>query len=414
VSVRARAAVLGGLAATLLGSAIPAAGATPVRAADPLPPCQRGQTSYVKQTQASNALPMISTPQTWKIATGKGVKVAVVDSGVDVHNQHLTTAVAPGRSLLGDDGRVDTFGHGTAVAGVIAARRIPQSVLVGQAPDATLLPFRVYDSAVDAISGESTAQRPLDPAGVAQGIRWAADGGARVINVSLSSGPAATGLDVERAAVRYAQRKGALIVAATGDSQNGQPVTMKRYPASFPGVLGVAAANTTGNVDDYSIHGSDVDVVAPGQKVIVPFYDNGDCLGGETPQTSYAAGFVSGLAAQLVQRFPKDSPDLIAWRIASTAKRARLSQRDDASGWGLIQPYAALTLLADPSRPGPPMPGAERVAATTEESGLTVGGGQRTDRLDPVRREVTWWALGGVGLAALALVLTPLVRRRRG
>ncbi|MCW2819545.1 MAG: type secretion-associated serine protease mycosin [Marmoricola sp.] len=412
ISTRA-ALVLGGLAAVLVGPGLPTAGATPGSSADAVTDCQRGQTSYVKQTQASNALPMISTPQTWKIATGKGVKVAVVDSGVDVRNQHLTTAVAPGRSLLGDDGRVDTFGHGTSVAGVIAARRIPQSVLVGQAPDATLLPFRVYDSAVDTTSGESTAQRPLDPAGVAQGIRWAADAGAKVINVSLSSGPSATGLDAERAAVRYAQRKGALIVAATGDSQNGQPVTMKRYPASFPGVLGVAAANSTGNVDDYSIHGSDVDVVAPGQKVIVPFYDNGDCLGGENPQTSYATGFVSGLAAQLVQRFPKDSPDMIAWRIASTAKRARPSQRDDASGWGLIQPYAALTLLADPSRPGPPMPGAARVAATTEESGLTVTG-RRTDRLDPVRREVTWWSLGGVGLAALALVLTPLVRRRRG
>ena len=414
MSTTTRAAlVAGGLAATLLGSGMPVALAAPVRTDDALPRCQLGETAYVRNRQASNALPMISTPQSWRIATGKGVTVAVVDSGVDTANQHLTRGVVPGRSLLGDDGRTDPFGHGTSVAGVIAARQIPQSVLVGQAPDATLVPFRVYDRAVDPAGAGTAPVRPLDPAGVAQGIRWAADAGAKVINVSLSSGPAATGLDVERAAVKYAQRKGALIVAASGDSQNGQPVTMKRYPAAFPGVLGVAAVNTTANVDDFSIHGSDVDVVAPGQRVIVPFHANGDCLGGENPQTSYATGFVSGLAAQLFQRFPKDSPEMIAWRIASTAKRARPSQRDDRSGWGLIQPYAALTLLADPSRPGPPMPGAARVAATTEKSGLTVAG-QRADRLDPVRREVTWWALGGVGLAALALVLTPLVRRRRG
>ncbi len=402
-----------GLAGIGLLVALSGVGATTVPAEAATTNCQVGQTSYVKDPQASNALPMISTPQTWKIATGKGVKIGVVDSGIDARNQHLGRAVLPGKSLLGDDGRVDPYGHGTSVAGVIAARRIPQSVLVGQAPDATLLPFRVYDRAEDASGAGEPPQRPLDPRGVAQGIRWAADAGAKVINVSLSSGPSAEGLDAEKAAVTYAQRKGALIVAAAGDSGTGETVTMQRYPAAFPGVLGVAAANSTGNVDDYSIHGPDVDVIAPGQNVIVTFFANGDCLGGENPQTSYATGFVSGLAAQLMERFPKESPEMIAWRIASTAKRARPSQRDDSSGWGLIQPYAALTLLADPSRPGPPMPGAARVRAARQESGLRIAGNQ-PDALDPVRRETTWWALGGVGVAALALVVTPLVRRRRG
>lgn len=392
--------------ALLVGASV---GAVPAQAEQV--DCLVGKTSYVTQRDVSNALPMISTPQAWGLATGRGVTVAVVDSGVDPANQHLGSAVLPGRSLLGDEGRTDPFGHGTSVAGVIAARRIPQSVMRGQAPDARILPIRVYDRAASEDPSATPPQQPLTPAGVAQGIRWAADAGARVINVSLSSGPSASGLDAERIAVRYAQRKGALIVAASGDSTTGQPVTMKRYPASFPGVLSVAAANVSGVVDDYSVHSDDVDVIAPGQNVVVSFFGNGDCLGGQTPQTSYAAGFVSGLAAQLMEKFPRESPEMIAWRIASTAKRSRPSQRDDDAGWGLIQPYAALTLLADPSRPGPPMPGAPTVQAAKTETGVQLAS-ETTDPLAGVRREAVWWSLGGVGLAALALLLRPLLRRR--
>ncbi len=199
-------------------------------------------------------------------------------------------------------------------------------------------------------------------------------------------------------------------MAASGDSAVGE-VNMERYPASFPGVIGVAAANSTGTVDDFSVHNEGVDVIAPGQDVIVAFHANGDCLGGETPQTSYAAGFVSGLAAQLVERFPRESNEMIAWRIMSTAKRARPSARDNRSGWGLIQPYAALTVVPDASRPGPPLPGAAPVVTAKAVSGLEIAT-KRRDPLAAVREQAVWWALGGAGLAALALLLRPLVRRR--
>jgi membrane-anchored mycosin MYCP len=387
----------------------------PAYAAEEERECQIGETAFVQQPGLSNALPMISTPQSWELATGKGVTVAVVDSGVNMGNQHFRTGLLPGGSLVpGSDGRKDVYGHGTAVAGVIAARKIPESVLEGQAKDAKIMPVRVYDlpSAQEAEENPTTEppQVPLAPAGVAAGIRYAADNGARIINVSLSSGPSAPDLDLERAAVKYAQRKGALIVAASGDSTVGE-VNMERYPASFPGVIGVAAANATGNVDDSSIHNSGVDVIAPGENVLVAFHANGDCLGGKTPQTSYAAGFVSGLAAQLVERFPRESNEMIAWRIMSTAKRARPSARDDRAGWGLIQPYAALTVVPDASRPGPPLPGAPPVTTAVEKSGVRIVG-KTTDPLTEVREQTVWWALGGVGLAALALLLRPLVRRR--
>ena len=372
--------------------------------------CQLGTTAFIAQRGLSNALPMISTPQSWQLSRGKGVTVAVVDSGVNVGNQHLTDNVEPGFSLLADgDGRTDLLGHGTAVAGVIAARKIPQSVLEGQAPEATILPVRVYDLP-DSENNATPPQQPLNALGVAQGIRWAADHGADVINVSISSGPSAPGLAEQRDAVRHAQAKGALIVASSGDSDIGA-VTQDRYPASFPGVIGVAAANTSGRVDDYSVHSPGVDVIAPGQGIMVAFHANGDCLGGDTPQTSYSAGFVSGLAAQLKQRFPRESNAMIAWRIMSTAKRDRPSVRDDSAGWGLVQPYAALTLVPDPSRPGPAMPGAPKVQAAKTETGVQLAS-ETTDPMAGVRREAVWWALGGVGLAALALLLRPLLRRR--
>lgn len=376
--------------------------------------CEIGTTQYVTQTGLSNALPMIGTAQSWQLATGRGITVAVVDSGVNVDNQHFgPDSVLPGRSLLpGEDGRVDEQGHGTAVAGVIAARKIRQSVLQGQAYDATILPVRVYDYG-EAENSSVPPQLPLDAESVAQGIRLAADAGADVINVSLSSGPDAPGLDRQRAAVRYAQEQGALIVAAAGDSSDGREVQMERYPAAFDGVIGVAAANTTGRVDDYSIHHSGVDVLAPGQNVVVPFHANGDCLGGEqAPQTSYAAGFVSGLAAQLMEAYPDDSTELTAWRIMSTAKRDRPSVRDDREGWGLIQPLAALSVEPDPSRPGPLLPGAEAQQAAQTQSGLQVVR-EQTDPMAGVRRQVWWWSLAAVGIAGLGLVLRPWARQRR-
>lgn len=374
-----------------------------------------GQTEYIKDRNLSNALPAISTPQSWKIATGRGVTVAVVDSGIDAGNAHLADATKPGFSLLGDDGRKDVLGHGTSVAGIIAARPLPQtgSVLVGQAPDATLLPVRVYDRSSSERGYEQPRQRPT-ATGIAQGIQWAADNGADVINVAISASADVPNLSAMREAVQYALKKDIVIVAAAGNSTDGVSTTVPRYPAAFPGVIGVAATNTSMQVDDYSIHGEHVDVAAPGMAVLSTYFDKGDCLiGPDKPYTSYASGFVSGLAAQLREKYPDESNDMIAWRIMTTAQRDELGTKDENAGWGLIKPYDALTVIPDPTRPGPPMPGAPPVKRAVGDSGLAVP----QDDVDPlvaVREEATWWGLGAVGFAGLALVLRPwrLARRR--
>ena len=180
------------------------------------------------------------------------------------------------------------------------------------------------------------------------------------------------------------------------------------YPAGGESVIGVAASNASAAVDDWSIHGPQNDVSAPGANVLVAYHANGDCLAGsDRPYTSWSAGFVSGLAAQLRQRFPRESAEQIAYRITASADRPRMSVRDDAQGWGEIRPYEALTMTLDPNRPGPPFPGATASRSETPDSTEVTPLSARTDPLAPARVAALWWCLAAVGLCVLALVLRP-------
>ena len=386
--------------------------AAPASAAE----CTVGTTQYIKQ--ASQTLVGLGIPQSWRLATGQGVTVAVVDSGVNTGNAHLPagTVVLPGTSFVpGDptpDGRTDTFGHGTGVAGIIAARPIKgiDSGMIGAAPAAKILPVRVFSS--DPPEPEP-GDFPPTGARTAAGIRWAADHGADVINVSLSAPANNTALVEMKNAVEHAQKKGVVVVASSGDSRDGTSIESARYPASYPGVLGVSATNAEGVVDDYSVHGDQVDVSAPGSNVLLTFHGNGDCQTNATPQTSWAAPFVSALAAQLVELFPRESPEEIGYRITSTAQRPVAGARDADQGWGLIQPYEALTASPDQRRPGPTAPN-QKDAGTQASAATPVRPmSASTDPLDPVREQALWWLIGAGGLAALALVARPLAIRSR-
>ncbi len=397
----------------LLGASWGALGAAaPASAAE----CTVGTTQYVKE--ASPTLVGLGIPQSWRLATGKGVTVAVVDSGVNTANAHLPagTVVLPGTSFVpGDptpDGRTDTFGHGTGVAGIIAARPLKgiDSGMIGAAPAAKILPVRVFSS--DPPQPEA-GEFPPTGGRTAAGIRWAADHGADVINVSLSAPANNSSLVEMKNAVEHAQKKGVVVVASAGDERDGRATSAARYPASYPGVIGVAATNAEGAVDDYSIHGEQVDVSAPGSNVLLAFHGNGDCQTNPTPQTSWAAPFVSALAAQLTERFPRESPEEIAYRITSTAQRPVAGARDADQGWGLIQPFEALTASPDQRRPGPAAPhqqgGGPAASTATPVRPMSA----TSDPLDPVREQALWWIIGGGGLAALALVVRPLAIRAR-
>lgn len=399
-------AVLVAASGVALGAAAPASAAE----------CTVGTTQYVKE--ASPTLVGLGIPQSWRLATGQGVTVAVVDSGVNTGNAHLPAGkvVLPGTSFVpGDpspDGRTDVFGHGTGVAGIIAARPLKgiESGMIGAAPAVKILPVRVFSS-----DPEQPEPGDFPPTGArtAAGIRWAADHGADVINVSLSAPANNTSLVEMKNAVEHAQKKGVVIVASAGDAREGQATTSARYPASYPGVIGVAATNAQGAVDDFSVHGEQVDVSAPGSNVLLTFHGNGDCQTNPTPQTSWAAPFVSALAAQLKQRFPRESPEEIAYRIESTAQRPVAGARDDNQGWGLIQPFEALTASPDQRRPGPAAPNQKHAGAAASTATPVRPMSASTDPLDPVREQALWWIIGGGGLAALALVVRPLAIRAR-
>ena len=358
-----------GVAAAACGSAalvgLVAIPVAPAAAADGSCTEQRSGPVYVKERSA--ALNQMGIGSVWPLATGRGVTVAVVDSGIDVGNAHLPadTAVLPGRSLLpavdgwtpDPSGRKDLSGHGTAVASLVAGRAVDGSGQIGLARDATLVPVQVFGVAsIEGLSDDRlTALTPTTPR-LAAGIRAAADLGAKVVNVSMSVETPDPAL---AEAVSYATSKGALVVASAGDRASlPNAKDGPRYPAAFPGVVSVTSVNQARAVDTAAnIQGDHITVAAVGQGLNAALGHVGDCLLSGGPATSFATPLVAATAALLAERYPEEGPALWKYRIEASAQRPRAGVEDAALGWGIVSPYDALTLTLDPARPGPAMPG---------------------------------------------------------
>lgn len=376
--------------------------------------CNKEEPEYVGM--APPALARMGADAAWGLATGEGVIVAVVDSGVDRRNVHLGDVVLEGADLIAPDGDprgwTDPAGHGTAIAGIIAGQRYEAdgiaSGVQGLAPDARILPVRVY---VD--RDEQTREQGLGPTaeGIAAGIRYATDHGAQIINVSMST----VHENAELAdAVRYATAHGSLVVASAGNRETSEDTAdSPRYPAAFDDALAVTAVGDLDQGVDASIHGSHVEVAAPGTNVVTAYLDKGDCLLGGEGSPSFATAYVSAAAALVAQRFPTETPQQWAYRLTATASRPQADRRDDVIGWGVVRPWAALTFVDDGTAPGPPSPmhpATRPTAAPLPPVSSTV----RTDALAPVRSDAVWWAFGGVAALAGALLASfPGLRRRR-
>lgn len=385
-----------GVAATVPAQAAahtPLAGAVPAVLTE-AERCEEGVTRWVTETPA--VLERLSVPASWRYATGRGVTVAVIDSGIAAANDHFPDdAVLDGESFVEGPATEDGSGHGTAVAGVIAARRIDQSGVVGVAPASTLLPVRVL--------GERSDQE-LTPALLARAIDYATEQGAQVINLSMST----TSDDPALAAsVRAAQAAGALVVASGGNLDSSDEDPGVRYPAAYDGVLGVAATGPDERAVDNAVAGAHIDLAAPAYRVATTFLADGDCILGDEDSASFATAYVSGAAALVAERFPEEDPQEWAARLLTTASREQRAERTDAVGWGIVQPLAALTLEVDGSLTGP-LPG--DAGSDTETAGGTV---DLTPPPDPAAASRT--AAMGLGLAGLtltlALALIRLLRR---
>ncbi|GAB3553844.1 type VII secretion-associated serine protease mycosin [Actinopolyspora lacussalsi] len=271
---------------------------------------------------------MLAPERVRELTRGAGVTVAVVDSGVDATTPQLAGAVLDGVDVLSDGGGTadtDCLGHGTFVAGIIAARPAEGTGFTGVAPAATILPVR------DTRSKEGGSAESM-----ARGIRAATEAGAQVINISASTNYDDAAL---RDAVEYALSRDVLIVAAAAnEAQRGNPVP---YPASYPGVIAVGAIDPAGERAEFSQTGKFIDLVAPGVDVVS--VGPGGPGHWQDSGTSFAAPFVSGTAALVRAYHPELTAAQVRHRLTSTARHPGTEVPDEATGWGVVDPYSAVT-----------------------------------------------------------------------
>ncbi|MEV6495107.1 type VII secretion-associated serine protease mycosin [Actinoplanes sp. NPDC051633] len=334
------------------------------------------------------------------LSTGAGVRVAVIDSGVDAGHPQLRGRVDRGRDLLHNnpDARQDCVGHGTAVASIIAARQVERVAFQGLAPGATIVPVRITEK--EEIGGQEVGDDGT-PAEFAEAIRWAASktgGNARVINLSVVM--TKDNAEVRRA-VAQAVAGGVVVVAAAGnngDESKGNPVP---YPAAYSGVIGVGAVGPDGTRASFSQHGQYVDLVAAGLDVTAA----APVRGHTTVQgTSFAAPFVSATAALILQRLPTLTPAQVQRRLIVTADPAPGGRRSDEYGFGLLNPYRALTETLPVGNPSP----APTVLHTEDPAALALAA-RRHEAQD--RSMIVGAA--GLGLAVLGGIAVAAIRRGR-
>jgi type VII secretion-associated serine protease mycosin len=276
------------------------------------------------QYAASQAyLKTVRLDKAWDLGKGATTEViAVVDTGVLTTHPDLTgrtvagyNAVAPGTAPT------DTNGHGTMVAGIAAANTNNTVGIAGAAWTARVMPVKVFGPDGTALDSD-----------VAEGIVWAADHGARIINLSLG-GPAES--EVLHDAVRYAIGKGAVVVAAAGNTGDGTPL----YPAAYPEVLTVSATDHNGTFTDFSSWGSWVDVAAPGMKITSTTLGNAYAVGSGT---SFAAPIVAGIAAIIRAKYPTWTPGEVVDRLTSRTRDAGPRGIDPYFGHGIVDAYRVL------------------------------------------------------------------------
>nr|BFE62487.1 type VII secretion-associated serine protease mycosin [Dactylosporangium thailandense] len=315
-----------------------------------------------------------------KSSQGDGVVVAVMDTGVDTKHAELAGAVLPGKGF-GEgnvsDGRSDSVGHGTAVAGLIAGRGLPGGGgVLGVAPRALILPLQT-------LRGDDGLGVP---GFLAEGIDWAVDNGAKVICVAGGT----TQDEQVQEAVDRALRADVVVVAAVGNLPRQTTVA---FPASLPGVLAVGGTDRDGEHAPVSVTGPQTQVAAPATDIISTGLDGNYTV---STGTSDATAIVAGVVALVRARYPGLSGAEVVRRITATAVDKGAPGRDDEFGFGIVDPVAALT--AD-VRPLPGSPAAS--------PGSAVRGGQ-----EPGGSGVTW-ALAGGGAVLLVGVMVVVRRRRR-
>ncbi|MEV1114437.1 S8 family serine peptidase [Actinosynnema sp. NPDC049800] len=332
---------------------------------------------------------------------GDGVVVAVVDSGVDDTRPDLAGALLPGTgfgSAAGTDGTEDNDGHGTAMATLIAGRAVDGGAL-GVAPGAMIMPISV------GADGDK-----FTTASVAEGVTWAVDQGADVINLSLTSLATLTP-DLLRA-VNYAFDNDAVVVAGTGNDGDEHVGA----PANIKGVIAVSGTIEGNGPWPESNTGPETVLAAPAQRIVtavpVSVVDTGYA---EVDGTSAATALVSGAAALVRARYPDLDAGNVVNRLIATATDLLAPGRDNVTGFGQVNPVAALT--ADVPRvernPLAPPPRTTSADAPPTSDGNVAAPSSEVDGSG--RLLVAFGGLTAVGIvvAAVSLLLARRSRIRR-
>ncbi|WP_081884035.1 type VII secretion-associated serine protease mycosin [Micromonospora parva] len=335
--------------------------------------------------------------QVHKVSTGRGVVVAVLDSGVEASHPDLRGQVLAGGRSYGaaGDGRADEDGHGTHIAGIIAAKGGSDGV-DGIAPGAKVLPIKLRKG-----TGSNSE------AAVALGIRMAVDGGAKVINMSFG-GPGMASPQ-EASAIKYALDHDVVVVGSAGNTANGRNTVSS--PANTPGVIAVTGTTKGGKFWSGSVRGPEAVVAAPGDSVYNITNEAGYGWGDGTSDSS---AIVSGLAALIRAKYPDLSAPSVINRIIRTARDAGPSGRDPQYGFGVIDPMKALTANVPPVTSNPLL----GPAAATDPDPAGTGGPARTggadeefdvtqhgDRGGPTDQQVM---VVGIGIAVVLVLLLGL------
>ncbi len=282
-------------------------------------------------------------PAHWQQSRGRGIKVAVLDTGIDSAHPDLHDAIDDLRDFTGSPfGPADRQGHGTHTAGTIAARQNDSGV-VGVAPDCRLLVGKVLG---DDGSGSG--------ANVAAGIDWACDSGADIISMSLGAPQPDPQI---LAAIERAVAKGKFVICAAGNDGFIAGQDAVGYPARWKQTIAVAAVDRAGRLCDFSSQGSEVDIAAPGQDVLST-YPGGRYA--KLSGTSMATPFVAGVTALLLAAHrqsatpttaPLETVDQLRTLLASTAIDAGPTGHDPGYGWGLVNPDGLLPLATTVTPP---------------------------------------------------------------
>lgn len=352
---------------------------------------------------------------------GDGVNVAVIDSGVDAGSPLLD--VRQGENFANKSELLDY--HGTAVAGLIAGK--PRGDLpTGVAPGATIIDVRVYD--------DDTAQEegavPVEVDRLVDGVKWVADNAERleigVATIALRVGPSA---ELERQIGRLRDQD-VVVVAASGNRPTedtdpllptlgtllpGEDAATQIYPAGYDDVVAVNATLAGspeeaegGDVRSFVLQNSATDLAAPTYGAVSLGMNGSTCLLPDVA-TSWAAAEVSGVVALLRAAYPRDNADQIIARLTQTASGST-EDRHVLVGAGVVQPVEALTRPLTPTERG------EVVRFPEQASTIPAATAPRpeADLLADAREDAVWFGLLGGGAVVLALLLRPILARRRG